>query len=158
MVEGLFFPSSSLQSPAYPLRLFLLFGRKSKDPVGRASEWFVKRTILQQRKSGYSSYPMSVCRLVALLALLPLSTCYKLGEEKERERDLFRDKSALDPPSPIPNLEVKQYSADGTTAARLWESRPLRGDLFTLFLLPLSLINKKEREGRIGPSRSFLLP
>jgi hypothetical protein len=40
--------------------------------------------------------------------------------------------------SPMGNLEVKQYSVDGTTAARLWESRPLRDDLFTLFLLPLS--------------------
>lgn len=55
----------------------------------------------------------------------------------QRKRDLFRDLSAQDPPSPIPNLEVKLDSADGTIAARLWESRPLRGNPFSFchFLL-----------------------
>jgi hypothetical protein len=55
-----------------------------------------------------------------------------------RQRDLFRDLSALDPPSPIPNLEVKQRSADGTTAARLWESKPSRGNPFSLLMSNLT--------------------
>ena len=57
----------------------------------------------------------------------------KVGEAK-REGACFRDKSAVGPPSSIPNLEVKRCSADGTTAARLWESRPSRDYPFFLFL------------------------
>ncbi len=37
-----------------------------------------------------------------------------------------RDWSEADPPSPIPNLEVKRLSADGTALAAVWESRSLR--------------------------------
>src|SRR3954447_22492331 len=69
--------------------------------------------------------------------------------------DLFRGLSVLDPPSPIPNLEVKQYSADGTTAARLWESRPLRDILFTLFLLPLFSYDLPRYVNSIEPFRPF---
>jgi hypothetical protein len=67
--------------------------------------------------------------------------CQDGGRRKRGKENLSRDKSVLDPPSPIPNLEVKQYSVDGTTAARLWESRPLRGDpLFFLLSKPVSVL------------------
>ena len=55
---------------------------------------------------------------------------------------MFRDQSVLDPPSPIPNLAVKQYSADDTSATRLWESRPLRGNPLFLFNQPMHSLTK----------------
>ena len=39
-------------------------------------------------------------------------------------------KSAMDPPVPIPNTEVKLRSADDTASARVWENRSLPGDYF----------------------------
>ena len=39
-------------------------------------------------------------------------------------------KSAMDPPVPIPNTEVKLRSADDTASARVWENRALPGDYF----------------------------
>ena len=37
-------------------------------------------------------------------------------------------KSAMDPPVPIPNTEVKLRSADDTASARVWENRSPPGD------------------------------
>ena len=39
-------------------------------------------------------------------------------------------KSAMDPPVPIPNTEVKLRSADDTASARVWENRSPPGDYF----------------------------
>ena len=39
-------------------------------------------------------------------------------------------KSAMDPPVPIPNTEVKRYSAHDTAPAKVWENRSLPGDYF----------------------------
>ena len=40
-------------------------------------------------------------------------------------------KSAMEPPVPIPNTEVKLRSADDTASARVWENRSLPGDYFS---------------------------
>ena len=149
MVEGLFsllfFSFPTLFSPAYPPLSFLLSWGREKGITVEAREQreesVIKRTILQQfRLFKISHLPfLFPVALLALCLLLNMLHCQDGGRRKRGKEDLFRDKSVLDPPSPIPNLEVKQYSVHGTTAARLWESRPLRGDLFTLFLLLLSL-------------------
>ncbi len=47
----------------------------------------------------------------------------------QRSKVETRGKSVADPPSPIPNLVVKRYSADGTASSRGWESRPPRVSL-----------------------------
>jgi hypothetical protein len=36
---------------------------------------------------------------------------------------IFGDNSEEDPPVPIPNTEVKLFSADGTARVTVWESR-----------------------------------
>ena len=36
----------------------------------------------------------------------------------------------MDPPVPIPNTEVKRYSAHDTAPAKVWENRSLPGDYF----------------------------
>jgi hypothetical protein len=38
-------------------------------------------------------------------------------------RYIFGDNSEEDPPVPIPNTEVKLFSADGTARVTVWESR-----------------------------------
>ena len=38
--------------------------------------------------------------------------------------------SEADPPVPIPNTEVKRFSADDTALATVWENRSLPGGLF----------------------------
>ena len=38
-------------------------------------------------------------------------------------RQSYGDHSERETPGPIPNPEVKPFSADGTATARLWESR-----------------------------------
>ena len=134
MVEGLF---QSFPTQAYPLRLFLLRRRMQR--------WQARI------RTGYQAHNFAAIQVTNRFpyALVALLLCYLLfvlphengGGEREGKRSLFRDQSVLDPPSPIPNLAVKQFSAHGTTAARLWESRPLRGILFTLFLLPLFLLS-----------------
>ncbi|MBZ4666649.1 MAG: hypothetical protein JG770_1902, partial [Mahella sp.] len=43
-------------------------------------------------------------------------------------------------PVPIPNTEVKPFSADGTKRETAWESRPLPG-LFTICMLNVRLVN-----------------
>ena len=149
MVEGLFSPPFLFFSksflPGLPPSLIppvTEWTRKGDTVEAREyeEESVIKRTILQQFRL-FEIFHLPCSFHVALLALcLPLNMLHRQdgGRRKRGKEDLFRDKSVLDPPSPIPNLEVKQYSVHGTTAARLWESRPLRGDLFTLFLLPLS--------------------
>lgn len=73
----------------------------------------------------------------------------------KEQRDLFRDLSVVVPPSPIPNLEVKRYSADGTIAARLWESRPSRGNPFFFLTHSLDLRDVSHPEFRIRASLMF---
>jgi hypothetical protein len=41
--------------------------------------------------------------------------------------DFSGDNREGETPLPIPNREVKPFFADGTTTARLWESRSLPG-------------------------------
>ena len=43
----------------------------------------------------------------------------------QTETDFIGGKSKEDPPVPIPNTEVKLFSADGTAWATMWESRSL---------------------------------
>ena len=44
----------------------------------------------------------------------------------EGVREIYRDDSEGEIPVPIPNTEVKSFSADGTLGAALWESKTLR--------------------------------
>jgi hypothetical protein len=145
-----FYPFSSFLFQIFSPRLTPLshsscngWTRKGDNRRGKRTkeESVIKRTVLQQfRLFKISHLPCSFpVALLALCLLLNMLHCQDGGRRKRGKENLSRDKSVLDPPSPIPNLEVKQYSVHGTTAARLWESRPLRGDLFTLFLLSLSL-------------------
>ena len=44
--------------------------------------------------------------------------------------------SEVDPPVPIPNTEVKRFSADDTALATVWENKSLPGGLSTTPPIP----------------------
>ena len=97
MVEGLF-------SSAFPLCSFPLGeARPAGESENKRQEAIYARTFV-------------VTQVPVLSPLLGIPSCTPTngGGERGVKRDLFRDWSVPDPPSPIPNLEVKRYSADGT--------------------------------------------
>ncbi len=122
MVEGLFSPS--------------LFSSYSVAFVPPSPEYGAGcRSTVEDREARVRNlkHIASMFGFLRIPALLLVRFAIILTSNLVSERELFRDKSAADPPRPIPNLEVKRCSADGTTAARLWESRPSRGFSFFLF-------------------------
>ena len=65
--------------------------------------------------------------------------------QPQREKE-SGDNGIGDPPVPIPNTEVKPYSADDTKRATAWESRTLpdRGKLASTLCLLVSTIKERE--------------
>jgi hypothetical protein len=66
--------------------------------------------------------------LIRKKCLQSLSFPIPFPSGRVRERQVFSgDSRGGETPLPIPNREVKPLIADGTTTARLWESRSLPG-------------------------------